>query len=96
MAVLGVLALVGMSAAALRRRLRWTTLPVVGCAGVVAAGWWLLVVWLLSATELGRLSVSANILLRVSLIILVVHCADVLIGSPALAPPAVNPEVVTP
>ena len=86
--ILGLLALVGTTALAVRRRWQWTSLSVVGWAGVVVAGWWLLVVWLLSATELGRLSVSANILLRVALIALAVHCADVLLGAGAGPPPA--------
>jgi hypothetical protein len=86
--VLGALAAATTGAAAIQRRWRPTTLLVAGCAGVVLAWWWLLVVWLLSATELGRLSVPANLLLRVALIAVTVQSADVLfdVGAPVLRP----------
>jgi hypothetical protein len=92
--LLGLVALLGTLATAWRRRLRWSGLEIVGWAGVALAGWWLLVVWLLSATELGRLSVSANILLRVALIALVVRCADVMIEPRSAASVDLAPAVM--
>ncbi len=73
---------VAAMAATIKRGLfRWTSLNVVGVGGVLLAAWWLLAGWLLSATELGRLSVPGGELLRLAIIALLIPAADTLLGS---------------
>jgi hypothetical protein len=72
----GILAAAGTAATIACGRFRWTSLEVAGFVGAVLAGWWLLAVWFLSATELGRLSMPGGVLLRLALIMVLARAAD--------------------
>jgi hypothetical protein len=91
--VLAIGAGAGTTTTIVIRRFRWASMEIAGLVGAVLAGWWLLAVWLLSATELGRLSVPGAVLLRLAMITLAVRAADLLLEPAPRLPAGARAEV---